>query len=372
MKKIVILVLLVSIMTIHGGLLPAYAAITNDTQYTGLNDAQLHQFIRDNIYATLESEYGSDDLIIENISTTYISKEYLEEFAYNSKANVFFGYTLAELDQQFQGQRYVFTLGDNGQTIVKAYETLDESNTYKTVLKNVLIGSGILLISVTVSLITAGGTTAPVCMIAAASAKTGAQMALSGGAIGGIFNGLIVGIETGDFDQALEAAALGASEGFKLGAIGGTLIGGGKEVYNMYKASSIVTTTIPTPRESEMRALEIYGGEEQLSYLDGEKVGQFTQHASRPDLVRPLWDGSYEAIEVKNYNLINNSDHLVETLADQIYNRTINLPAGYSQRVVLDVYGRDYSTDLINEVISEIQEACSPFYPNLPVDVLPW
>ena len=100
MKKITI-ILLISILTVYGGILPAYAAVTSEINYSGLNDAQLHQLIRDNIYATLESEYESEDLIIENISTTYISKEYLEEFAYNSKANVFFGYTLAELDEQF-------------------------------------------------------------------------------------------------------------------------------------------------------------------------------------------------------------------------------------------------------------------------------
>ena len=385
MKKFTILLLIISILTINSGIIPAYAAIRQDStsfsqsaildissvnrDYANLSDPELHQLIRDNIYASLESEYEEDTLIVENISTTYVSKEYLEELAYNSKSNVFFGYTLAELDEQFEGQKYVFTLGENGQTTVKAYEELSDG-IYKKVIKNVAIGAGIILINVTASLILANGVTAPISMIFAASALKGSTMAVKSAVIGGLYKGLVTGIQTGDFDEALEAAALGASEGFKVGAIVGSLVGGGQQAYNLYSASTISTSAIPTPRESELRVLKMYGGEEQLSYLNGEEVGYFTDHASRPDVVRPLLDGTYEAIEVKNYNLAGNSYHLVEKLSEQIYKRTVNLPSGYSQRVVLDVAGRGYSTELINGVINEIQEACSSFYPNLPVDVV--
>ncbi|MCR5305366.1 MAG: hypothetical protein K6E36_02550 [Oscillospiraceae bacterium] len=40
----------------------------------------------------------------------------------NSQENVYFGYTLSELEQQFEGTKYVFTVNDEGQTTVKAFE----------------------------------------------------------------------------------------------------------------------------------------------------------------------------------------------------------------------------------------------------------
>ena len=103
MKKTLIIILVISIFMVNSGIIPAYAAVTNGNgrigihadvirsgeslSYTGLNDPRLHQTIRDNIYAELESSSEGDDLIIENISTVYLSKEYLEEYAYNSKTN---------------------------------------------------------------------------------------------------------------------------------------------------------------------------------------------------------------------------------------------------------------------------------------------
>ena len=373
MKKITI-ILLISILTVYGGILPAYAAVTSEINYSGLNDAQLHQLIRDNIYATLESEYESEDLIIENISTTYISKEYLEEFAYNSKANVFFGYTLAELDEQFQGQRFVFTLGDDGKTVVKAYETLDNS-VYNTIIKNVLVGSGIILICVTASLVTAGGATAPISMIFAASARTASTMALSGGVIGGISNGLITGIQTGDFDKALEAAALGASEGFKVGAISGALVGGAKEAYSFHSASLMTTSNkIPTWQQSEARVQKIYGGNNQVSYLNGQElIGRGTSGATRPDVVRTV-SGHLEGIEVKNYDLINNNYQLVSEITREVSNRVVHMPAGSTQRIVLDVAGRGYTNEIVDGVIDQIVDACADIYPYgpIPVDVLSW
>ena len=44
-------------------------------------------------------------------------KEYLDELAFNSQENVYFGYTLSELNAQFQGEKYIFTLGENNETV---------------------------------------------------------------------------------------------------------------------------------------------------------------------------------------------------------------------------------------------------------------
>ena len=90
-----------------------------DFEESDINSPELLQYVQDNIYASLEEELNSDDFTIEQVKTIYISKEYLEELEYNSKSNIFFGYTLDEIESQFTGEKYVFTLGDDGKTVVR-------------------------------------------------------------------------------------------------------------------------------------------------------------------------------------------------------------------------------------------------------------
>lgn len=193
-------------------------------EFTGLDDAALLTYMEDTVYSELVAELNSDEYFVENISAVYVSKEYLEELSYNSQENIFFGYTLSEVDACFQGTRYVFTLGENGQTIVQPFEEYD--NTYEQVLKNVVIGSGVILLCVTVSAVTAGTGASAVSMIFAVSAKTGATMGLSSGILGAIGAGIVTGVQTGDFDEAMKAAALSGSEAFKFGVISGAISGG--------------------------------------------------------------------------------------------------------------------------------------------------
>ena len=205
------------------------------SNFTGLDDPNLLQYVEDTVYADLVDEFASEDYIIENVAATYVSKEYLEELSYNSQSNIFFGYTLAELDKQFQGTRYVFTLDDNGQTVVQAFEAYDD--TYERALKNVAIGTGVILVCVTVSVATAG--TAPaVSVIFSASAKSAEVAALSSGVIGSVTAGIIEGYRTEDFDSALKAAALGGSEGVKWGAITGTVTGGVAKTWALFLATT--------------------------------------------------------------------------------------------------------------------------------------
>ena len=140
--------------------------------YTGLNDPNLLSDFENAVYADLTAQLDPTQYRIDNVSSTYISKEYLEELAYNSQTNVFFGYSLADLDAQFQGTRYVFTLDDDGETTVVPFEAYDD--TYEKVIKNVAIGTGVILVCVTVSVVSGGVGAPAVSMIFAASAKSGA------------------------------------------------------------------------------------------------------------------------------------------------------------------------------------------------------
>ena len=202
--------------------------------FQSLNNQELLRYVQDTVYTDLVKELDSSEYFVENVEAIYISKEYIEELEYNSKENVFFGYTLSELDEQFQGTRYVFTLGEDGTTTVVPFENYDD--TYDQVLKNVAIGTGVILVCVTVSVLT-GGAAPAVSMIFAASAKTGTAFALSSGVISGVSSAVVTGIQTKDFDAALKAGAKSGSEAFKWGAISGALVGGAGEAVALHGAT---------------------------------------------------------------------------------------------------------------------------------------
>lgn len=356
------------------------------SKFTDLSDPALLQYMTDEIYADIDASFSSEDFIVEEVQAVYISKEYLDELAYNSQANIFFGYTLDEVESQMDGQKYIFTL-ENGETVVKPFEEYDD--TFDKVVRNVAIGTGVILICVTVSVVSGGVGAPAVAMVFAASAKTATVMALSSAAIGGVTTAAVTGYQTGDMEQALKAGALQASKDYAVGAIFGAVTGGITEVITLRKAAKAaesaetvaeaskttetvaeVANDIPTPRQSELDVLAKYGGDEQMSFLNGKEVPWGTQNATRPDVVRTV-GGKLEAIEVKNYTLTsyNSRQGLYKKLSEQVASRCNNLPEGSLQRIVLDCRGRGYSQELIEEVIANIQASCTS-YPNIPVDIL--
>lgn len=344
------------------------------SKMSGLDDPSLLQYVEDDIYATIEEKLGSEDFVIDDIAASYVSKEYLEEIEYNSKENVFFGYSLSDIEKEFVGKKYVFTLGDSGETVVTEFVETQPDETFNTVLKNVLIGSGVILVFVGATLLTggtaafgAGAATAGVSkvgLIFAASAKGAVEFGLSSAVIGGLSSGVITGVQTGDIDEALKSALVGASEGFKVGAITGGVLKG-------LSAARSFAKKIPTPRESELRAMKKFkNSEEQVSFLNGERVPSTTEGATRPDLLRKLPDGKLEAIEVKNYDLVNNSNQLKYKLTEQVASRAKNCPKGTLQRVVLDVKNRGYSKEFLKAMEKNVKEWCSPYYKDIPVTIL--
>lgn len=206
-----------------------------EVDFVSLDDSDLHRYVQDNLYLELVSQLDSEEYLVENVSTVYISQEYIDELTYNSQPNIYFGYTLEEIDKVYQGTRYVFTVSNEGETIVVPFEAYDD--TYEQVLKNVAIGTGVILVCVTVSVVSAGAGAPAVSMIFAASAKTGTAFALSSGSLSAVASGIVTGIETGDMDETLKAAALSGSEGFKWGAISGVISGGATEAITLKGAT---------------------------------------------------------------------------------------------------------------------------------------
>lgn len=197
---------------------------------------------------------------------------------------------------------------------------------------------------------TGGAGLAPVSMVFAASAKTATTFALSSGVIGSVSAAAIEGFQTKDFDAALKAGISSGSEAFKWGAISGALVGGASELTAIHRATKAVegateytkgavdiADDLPQWRKAELRALNENGGFEQLSYLNGKQVEFGTPGATRPDVITNMVD-HIEAIEVKYYNLESPSSlsTLYSELEREVSARVVNLPAGSTQKVILD------------------------------------
>lgn len=115
-------------------------------------------------------------------------------------------------------------MGDNGETVVQELEEIKDS-TNETILKNVAIGTGVILVCVTVTYLAPEAAMPTVHMIFTSAAKGASKMSLSSATVGALSAAIVRGYETGDMYEALNAALMGASEGFKWGAITGAIEG---------------------------------------------------------------------------------------------------------------------------------------------------
>ena len=94
-------------------------------EFEGLDDPNIPKYLEDEIYASLSAELGEGEYTIESVDAVWLSKEYLEESAYNQLENIYFGYYLSDVEEEFGGMNYVFTLDENGQTTVEEFEEYD-------------------------------------------------------------------------------------------------------------------------------------------------------------------------------------------------------------------------------------------------------
>ncbi|MGM9597335.1 MAG: HNH endonuclease [Eubacteriales bacterium] len=203
-----------------------------DQQIDLSDENSLSCYVENTVYTELLEKLDPESFFIENVSATYISDEYLKELEYNSRTNIFFGYSLYDLNSMYQGTRYVFTLDESGQTAVEELVEIKD-DTYDKVIKNIAIGTGIIMVWTTVAVITknpAASTTATKTIkflftISSNGAKEAALWALKTSFVGGTVATIVEAIKTGDLSESIKAGITGASEGFKVGAIFGTING---------------------------------------------------------------------------------------------------------------------------------------------------
>ena len=320
-------------------------------EFSGLDDPNLLPYFDDTVYTNLIEDINSDDFFIENVESTYISKEFIEEKLYNSQENIYFGFNLHDLENQFEGEKYVFSLGENNETVVKPFKAYDDSFE-KTIIKNVAIGTGVILTCVTISVVTGGTGAAAVSVIFASSAKTAATFAVSGSLISGVSAGIITGIQTKNFDKAITTAATKASEGFKWGAISGALAGGiteavalkgatlkgltMKEAAIIQKDSGLSLDTIKNI--SSMKEYELYknAGLKELSFKDTHVLSQaidwdhvdpngYTNYQRVFKLKKSPVDSTNKAFELHHLGQTNDSPLAVLTAAQHRFGKNYKI-----------------------------------------------
>jgi hypothetical protein len=356
---------------------PELASQEEETESLSPSDPTYLKSLEDSVYAQLNEQLATDDVKVESVEAIYYSKEYLEEMLYNSKSNIYFGYTLEELNQQFKGQRYVFQLSESGETEVVPFEDYDDS--FERIIKNIATGSGVILVCATISIAT-GGTAS---VVFATAATTGLKIGVSSALSTAVISGGLTAITTGDLKASIKQATLDSSEAFKWGAIVGSVSGGTGKWLEQLDAKKQLTSAIkatggiPTYQQSEIDAVAYYSKlgyqnmKTQVSFLNGSEVSTKVTGSTRPDILA-WFNGKLKAIEVKNYDLVKPSNlrAMITELRRQFSNRAAHLPEGTEQRLALDVRGRGYSKRMIQDYVKIIREKLSDVIPDLPIDII--
>lgn len=197
-------------------------------------------------YLVSESlENSKYPVLVEDIAIQTMSQEYYEELEFNSQENIYFGHTESQLLQMFDTAKYSFTVNSNGETIVGLDSDLFTEDYLTKAMKNVAIGSGVIIVCASVSVVLSGGATTPMAiMIVAGELTTEAALA---SVISGVVTAGIAKFNGESNEKILENTITSASEGFKYAALfsGATkvLTSTGKYIStNIYpKANSFLT-----------------------------------------------------------------------------------------------------------------------------------
>lgn len=352
-------------------------ATNNTDSFQKTDDSDLSQklaSIEKEVSEQLSKDLGNhkiekiEAIYLSQEETTYLSKEYIEELQYNSLANEYFGYSLRDLEKQFGEEKYVFTLDKDNKTTVRLFKNIEEDIFWGKVVKDIAIGSGVILVSATVA-VASGGT---IGVIFVAAAKTGIYTAFSSALCSSVIAGTITGIQTKNFDKTIKSMVVAGAEGFKWGAIAGAVAGGASKAWELRKAAKLASSE--KARELIKRGLEFQkyvhqklGGKLEPIYYKGKEISTAVKGCSKPDIVRNV-NGKLEAIETKSYDLDKGISGLISKLRSQVAERVQNLLEGSLQRIIIDK--RKYSKELLDEVRKKIQEGLKDVYKDIPVDFM--
>jgi len=111
-------------------------------------------------------------------------------------------------------------------------------------------------------------------------------------------------------------------------------------------------TTRPSWQDSEAAAGDNHPEyESQKSFKDGVETTYGAKGSTRPELYKPG-----HSIEVKNYNVMTGSgqNNLINNVSRQVNSRTLNLPKGTKQTIIIDVRGQKVTNDALKSIKNRI------------------
>ena len=186
-----------------------------------MSDADFVKKLEDSVYQLIVKDLDENgnrkDLQVQDVKAVYLSKEYLEQYTYNTKETKFFGTTLGELEKKFDKQKYVFDIDEHGKTTCHAVGDFD--NTFDEVTQAALLGSGVILISVTIVCVTGG---APVTALVACTANSAPAITANQAHLALLAASSAVAIfDGGDVGDAAKDIAFDTGSDFVMQAIGG-------------------------------------------------------------------------------------------------------------------------------------------------------
>lgn len=188
-----------------------------------ISDAGFVENLQDSVYNLivddLDESGNTQQVEVKEVKAVYLSKEYIEQYSFNSKETKFFGSTLGELEAKFGDQKYVFDIDENGKTVCHAVNDFD--NTFEQVSEVALLGTGVILISVTIAC--ASGA-APVTALVACTGPTASAITANAPQIAVLAASSAVAIfDNGDVGDAAKDIAFDTGSDFIMQAIGGTV-----------------------------------------------------------------------------------------------------------------------------------------------------
>ena len=186
-----------------------------------ISDAGFVENLQDSVYNLivddLDESGNTQQIEVQEVKAVYLSKEYIEQYSFNSKETKFFGSTLGELEAKFGDQKYVFDIDENGKTVCHAVDDFDD--TFDQVTKVALVGTGVILISVTIVCVTGG---APVTALVACTGSSAGAITANQAHIALMAASAAVAIfDDGDVGNAAKDIAFDTGSDFIMQAIGG-------------------------------------------------------------------------------------------------------------------------------------------------------
>ena len=170
MKKNNLLKKTIYIISILILLLPALSACSSkklnennrnriDLETTNVNMSEVSYLVQESLDS---SEYP---VLVEDVAIQYMSKEYYEELEFNSQENVYFGYTDKKLLEMFDTSEYSFTVNQLGTTVAELDPRPFDTKVFEKSIKNVAVGSGVIIVCASISVVLSGGATTPMAVM---------------------------------------------------------------------------------------------------------------------------------------------------------------------------------------------------------------